>query len=115
MSGAPSEPSGSEARQKLFLMSADDIEEGGVARVEVEGVPPLAVYNVGGAFYATQDRCSHGNGDLSYGDLEGEEIICPYHGGAFNVVTGEPTRSPCGQPIRTYEVIVEGRNLYGLV
>jgi nitrite reductase/ring-hydroxylating ferredoxin subunit len=115
MSEDPARAEQGERCRKLFLMRADEIEDDRVCRVEPDGVPAIAVYKVGGAFYATQDRCTHGNAELSWGDVEGEEIICPYHGGAFNIITGEATRSPCGRALQTYEVILDQGQLYCLV
>ena len=104
-----------EQRRQLFLMRADEIDDDCVRRVEPEGLPAIAVYKVAGVFYATQDRCTHGNAELSWGDVEGDEIVCAYHGGAFNIIAGQATRSPCGQALQTYEVIVDEGKLYCLV
>src|SRR6516165_3935938 len=42
-----------------FLCKAAEVPENGVLRVIVAGYVPLAVYNLDGAFYATEDLCSH--------------------------------------------------------
>src|SRR5438445_543176 len=49
------------------LCAAGDVAENSVLRVVVAGHPPLAIYNLSGAFYATEDRCSHGEASLSSG------------------------------------------------
>lgn len=76
-------------------------------RVEAQGLV-LAVYNVGGEFYVTDDHCTHGPGSLSEGFLEGHEIECDFHQGVFDVRTGEVLQPPPMIPIRTYPVVVEG-------
>lgn len=84
-----------------------DLPPGKARRVTVAG-EPVAVYNVGGAFYATHDECTHAGGPLSEGELRGDEIICPWHASCFKVTTGEVTCRPAKKPVRTYRVVVNG-------
>jgi nitrite reductase/ring-hydroxylating ferredoxin subunit len=88
-----------------FLCDVRDVPENGVLRVVVAGCPPLAVYNLNGMFYATEDRCSHGEASLSAGFIEGDLIVCPLHFGSFDIRTGEPTDPPCSREIAIYKVI----------
>jgi uncharacterized protein YbjT (DUF2867 family) len=82
----------------------------------VSDVPPgtaslvgdAAVFNVGGSFCATQDKCTHRQGPLSKGKLDGSTVTCPNHGAQFNVCTGAVLRGPAKDPVRTYRVSVEG-------
>ena len=87
------------------LCSLDDFdEEYPLIRVEVPGSAPLAVYLIDGEVYCTDDTCSHGQASLADGDLEGFDVVCPFHGGRFDVRTGEPTSRPCFVPLRTHQV-----------
>jgi ethylbenzene dioxygenase ferredoxin subunit len=45
---------------------------------------------------------------MTDGYVEGEEVECPFHGGRFNIRTGEPTAFPCVVPLQTYPVQVVG-------
>ena len=82
----------------------------------VDTVPPgsaslvgnVAVYNVAGSFCATQAKCTHRQGPLNEGKLDGTTVTCPWHGAQFNVCTGAVLRGPAVQPIKTYRVVVEG-------
>ena len=82
----------------------------------VSDVPPgsasraggVAVFNVAGRFCATQGKCTHRQGPLSEGQLEGSTVTCPYHGAQFNVCTGAVLRGPARDPLKTYQVTVEG-------
>src|SRR6476619_7634897 len=88
------------------VCAAADIPENTVQRFEL-GSTVLAVYNVGGAFYATDNECTHGAASLADGILEGDVIECTLHFGAFNVKTGEAVQAPCFTALRTYKVVVE--------
>jgi nitrite reductase/ring-hydroxylating ferredoxin subunit len=82
----------------------------------VSEVPPgsvllvgdAAVFNVGGGFCATQATCTHRQGPLSEGTLDGSTVTCPWHGAQFNVCTGAVLRGPAKDPLRMYAVTVEG-------
>ncbi len=75
--------------------------------VEIDG-NYLALYNVEGQLFVTDDTCSHEEASLSDGFLEGYLIECPLHGSQFDVRTGEVLSLPAVQPIKTYAVQIEG-------
>jgi len=68
----------------------------------------VAVFSVEGGLCATQARCTHRQGPLSEGTIDGSTVICPLHGACFNVWTGAVLRGPATQPLKTYAVTVEG-------
>ncbi len=87
-----------------------DIPATGVLRVELRG-HEIALYRTAGGFYATHDRCTHLQGRLSDGYLEGTVIQCPLHFGRFDIQSGRPLSGPCKAPVRSYPVRVEGELL----
>ena len=93
------------------VASAKDVTDaGGLLGRSVGGVP-LAVFEVDGSFYVTQDECTHGEASLADGFLEGCLIECPYHQGLFDVRTGEVKGPPCTEPLRVFEVRRDGDSL----
>src|SRR5688572_1279840 len=88
------------------VCAVSDVAENSVKSFEV-GTATLAVYNVGGTFYATDNECTHGAASLADGILEDGIIECTMHFGAFNVKTGEAVQAPCHIPLRTYKVAVK--------
>ena len=72
----------------------------------------IAVYKVGGTFYATNDLCTHEFAALSEGFVEGDVIECPLHGGTFHIPTGKALSPPVTDDLRTYPVKVEGDDIY---
>lgn len=95
----------------IRLCRADEVGAGRTLKVE-QGDLVLAVYNVDGEFFVTDDACTHGPGSLSEGDLYGDIIECNFHGGQFNVRTGAVAGPPCMEPIKTYKVSVEDGNIF---
>ena len=88
------------------VCAVSDVAENSVKSFEV-GSTVLAVYNVGGTFYATDNECTHGAASLADGILEDGIIECTMHFGAFSVKTGAAVQAPCFVPLRTYKVAVK--------
>lgn len=98
----------------FFLCKKGDLAPGSAKRVERED-GDIAVYNVEGEFFATEDRCTHGLASLGEGELIGEEIECAMHFGSFNVKTGEPMAPPCSIAIKTFKVEIKGDDVFAVV
>ena len=94
------------AGNRIRLCATNEVASGAVIRAETDGLT-LAVYNVEGNFYVTDDHCTHGPGSLSEGLLEGHIIECDFHHGAFDIRTGVVVAPPCMIPIKTYRAFVE--------
>ena len=94
------------ASTRIDVCATGDVAPGTVLKVEA-GDLTLAVYNVEGVFYVTDDHCTHGPGSLSEGYLEGHIIECDFHNGMFDIRTGAVVAPPCMIPIQTYKVVVE--------
>lgn len=71
----------------------------------------IALYNVDGTIYATDDTCSHAEASLSDGQLCGNRVVCPLHGAEFDVRTGAALRMPAVAPVDTYTVRVDGPDI----
>ncbi len=84
-----------------------DIKPGHAKRVTVNG-KAVAVYNIDGTFYATQNECTHADGPMSEGDIVGCTAICPWHASVFDVRTGAVLEGPAEDPLRVYQVTLDG-------
>ena len=91
---------------RIDLCSAADVASGNAIKVEA-GDLTLAVFNIDGEFYVTDDACTHGPGSLSEGYIECEVVECNFHNGQFNIKTGEVVSPPCMIPVKTYRTVVE--------
>jgi p-cumate 2,3-dioxygenase ferredoxin component len=92
----------------------DDVDTGAMLQVNAPGLPPLALYRVGEAeFYCTQDLCTHGSASLSdEGDLQGYIVECSWHEGKFDIRSGKPCALPCTEPLKTFEVVLDGGSVF---
>ena len=90
---------------KVVPMST--LGEGSMIGIEA-GDLQIAIYNVEGQFYATDNVCTHALALLTDGFLEGDVIECSHHAGCFNVKSGEGMGEPISENLRTYQVRVSG-------
>jgi nitrite reductase (NADH) small subunit len=74
-------------------IAVSDLPAGQGTEVSV-GSRALAVFNVGGAFYAISNACLHRGGPLGQGFLEGSAVTCPWHNWTFDVTTGANVFNP---------------------
>ena len=86
--------------------SVNDLEDGELMAVEVDG-EPVCLAKVNGSVYAFTDNCTHISGPLSDGELHDCVLTCPWHLAQFDVRTGAVLRGPARQNILTYPVKIE--------
>jgi nitrite reductase/ring-hydroxylating ferredoxin subunit len=95
--------------KRIDICSTVEVAPGAAIKVEIEGLV-LAVFNVDGAFFVTDDQCTHGPGSLSEGYIEDDVVECNFHNGQFNIRTGEVVSPPCMVPVKTYPAeVVDGK------
>src|SRR5262245_832098 len=97
--------------QRVDLCGAAEVAPGNALKVE-SGDLVLAVFNIEGEFFVTDDLCTHGPGSLSEGYIDGDVIECNFHNGQFNIKTGEVVSPPCMVPIKTYKTVVENGRVF---
>jgi naphthalene 1,2-dioxygenase ferredoxin component len=86
------------------------VMEGDVVSVVVAG-REIALYEVEGEVFATDNLCTHGAARMSDGFLEGREIECPLHQGRFDVCSGQALCAPLTENLRTYPVRIHNQRV----
>ena len=99
------------AESVVRVCAQADIGPDSVKAYEV-GDRRLAVFNLGGQYYVTDDECTHASASLADGMLEDGIIECSLHFGAFDVKTGAVKAPPCSFALRTYQVLLQGDDIY---
>ena len=86
-----------------------DLHDGQAVSIPV-GRRMIAVVRSGEEFFAIEDVCTHDGAELTGGNVEGAEIICPRHGARFCLRTGQALSPPAYEPVRVFETkISDGR------
>lgn len=93
------------------VATANDVPLEDVIRVEIGG-RGVALYNVGGNFYASDDACTHQLARLSDGFVIDDVIECPRHQGRFDIRTGRPLGEPVNRGLVMHPVKVEQGVVY---
>jgi naphthalene 1,2-dioxygenase ferredoxin component len=91
----------------VTVASKSKVAPGEIAEGRI-GEQSIAIYNLDGEFYATDNVCTHAQAFLSDGWLDGEVIECPLHAGRFDIKTGKALGPPVDIDIKTYPVRVVG-------
>jgi 3-phenylpropionate/trans-cinnamate dioxygenase ferredoxin subunit len=98
----------------ISIATQEEVPPGERLFVEIDG-NPLVVFNIAGQLFAIADVCSHDDGPLGEGDLDGYEVSCPRHGAEFDVRTGKALSLPAVVDIPAYPVrVVDGQIEVGL-
>jgi 3-phenylpropionate/trans-cinnamate dioxygenase ferredoxin subunit len=92
------------------VASADEIAPGQARLVNVRG-KEIALFNIEGNFFALENACTHEEGPLAEGDIEGHEVTCPWHGARFDIRTGEVLSAPAYDDVVRYNVRVSGADI----
>jgi nitrite reductase/ring-hydroxylating ferredoxin subunit len=87
-----------------------ELAPGDTRRVEVGGKGVLLV-NVNGRLLTVAAECTHAGGPLEEGFLEGNTVECPWHGGQFDLDTGQPVSGPPMIALARYKVWVRGEDV----
>jgi 3-phenylpropionate/trans-cinnamate dioxygenase ferredoxin component len=89
----------------------NEIPEGEVRVFEAEDLK-IAIACVNGTLFALEDVCTHDDGPLGDGHLDGCEIECPRHGARFDIRTGAATRMPAAAPVAVFPVKKENGEVW---
>jgi nitrite reductase/ring-hydroxylating ferredoxin subunit len=92
------------------VANIDEIPSGHAKLVEVNG-NEIALFNVAGSFHAIDNSCTHVGGPLCEGEIDGQEVTCPWHGAVFDVTTGRALGPPAAEPVSCYTLRVQGSDI----
>ena len=93
------------------VAKVSELPPGSATRAVVDG-QELLVCNVAGTIYCIEDVCTHDGGALDQGQLEDKCIVCPRHGATFDVTTGQALTLPAVIPLMTFDVRIDGDDVY---
>ena len=100
-----------EADSVVRVCSKSEVTPGSVKAFAVDD-KTLAVYNIDGTFYVTDDECTHAAASLADGMIEGDVIECCMHMGSFHIPTGKVMQPHCEVQLRTYQVVLKDEDVF---
>ena len=105
-----------------MVATIDEVAPGASKRVTVAG-RDIALFNLGGEFFALANKCPHESGSLCDGRIiglamadepgqyrllrDGEFVKCSWHGWEFDIRTGQSWCDPSNTRVRAYDTAVE--------
>ena len=95
----------------IRVATLEECPPGSLRSVMVEG-ESIVLVNVDGDLYALRDQCSHEELPLSDGEVEGDIIVCQYHGARFDLASGAPRGLPAVRPVRSFSVEVREGEIF---
>ena len=93
------------------VASLDEVPAGKTLTVMIEGNEILLCHTSEGLF-AVDNMCTHAAARLCEGRLRGQRILCPMHGAAFDVRSGEALSRPASVPLRSYPIKLVGDEIH---
>jgi 3-phenylpropionate/trans-cinnamate dioxygenase ferredoxin component len=94
----------------VTVARVDDVPVGEARAFDVGGTV-VAVARTEDAWYGIDDTCTHRQCSLAEGEIDDGIVTCPCHGSEFALSTGEVMNGPADEPVRTFEVLVEGEEV----
>jgi 3-phenylpropionate/trans-cinnamate dioxygenase ferredoxin component len=95
-----------------FVKAASTAEVApGQSRLVVLKGKEIVLFNIDGDFFALDNACTHEEGPLAEGEIEGHEVTCPWHGAKFDIRTGEVLCDPAYEPVARHNVRVTGTDI----
>ena len=92
------------------ILRADELRDGELIPVEIDGTPVVLVRHAG-EFFAVQNNCSHKDFPLSEAGFDPRDgvLVCAWHGGCFDVRTGDAVVPPATEPVETFPIrVIDG-------
>lgn len=98
----------------LKIANVDEVGPGTCKSIDIETYS-LALYNVDGTFYVTDNLCPHMGAPLGDGGLYDDIVVCPWHEWKFDVKDGTCLAAPGELDVETYSVEIKEGSVYVVV
>ena len=99
-----------EPREWTDAAAAADVPADGLLRIQVAG-QQVVLAGASGQLHAMGATCSHYGAPLDQGSIEGDCLVCPWHGSRFRLSDGSVARGPATAPQLSYDVRIDGNRV----
>lgn len=87
------------------VAAVDEVPTNGCMVTDLNGTE-IAIFNIGGEYFAIEDRCSHDGAEIASGRVDDHQIVCPRHGARFCLRTGKALTPPAYEDLARFPVRV---------
>jgi len=102
--------SGKKAKEYTPILPAADLVEAAPTKAML-GPTALVLVRRGDLVFALKETCSHAGGPLSQGTVDGDTIVCPWHGSAFRLSDGAVRHGPAATRQVAYRARINGEQV----
>ena len=95
------------------VLTVGDLPPGSCRTVDA-GSRQIAIANLEGEIHALDNTCPHAGGPLGEGTIEGQDLICPWHGWRFDLTSGA-CRFNASLTQKRYPVEIQGESIRVLI
>jgi len=97
---------------KVVVGNTSEVQEGKLVHITAGG-KEIVVTRLDGNYYAMDNVCTHAGADLHEGELNNNELTCPWHGAKWDIKTGNLISFPQKlRPLQIHKVLIENDTLY---
>jgi len=93
------------------VLAESDLQDGKPQRVLAEDYPVMLLKR-GLTIQAIGSTCPHLSAPLEDGEIDGDTVICPWHGSVFCLNDGALIHGPATAPVTSFDVMVEGGRVF---
>jgi len=79
--------------------------------IHLGGIDVALIY-VNSSLYAIENVCPHEGGPVGEGEINGQQITCPWHGAVFDIETGALISGPAEEPLRCFSVMERNGKIF---
>jgi nitrite reductase/ring-hydroxylating ferredoxin subunit len=101
---------GKRAREFTAVLPVAELPEGTPTRAAL-GATGLVLVRRGDVVFALKETCPHAGGPLAEGHLDGDTIICPWHGSALRLSDGAVRHGPATSRQVAYRARISGEQV----
>ncbi len=97
---------------KVVVGKTSEVQDGKLMHITAGG-KEIVVTKLDGNYYAMDNVCSHAGANLHEGELNNNELTCPWHGARWDIKTGNLISFPQKlKPLQSHEISIEKDTLY---
>jgi nitrite reductase/ring-hydroxylating ferredoxin subunit len=97
---------------KVVVGKTSEVQDGKLIHITAGG-KEIVVTSLDGNYYAMDNVCTHAGADLHEGEINNNELTCPWHGAKWDIKTGNLISFPQKlKPLQSHKVLVENDTLF---